>query len=108
MGLCSYLLISFWFTRIQANKAAIKAMVVNRISDLFFTIGVLAVFLTFQAVEFNTAFALAPFFTNGATLLIVGREVAPLTLITFLLFLGAMGKSAQIGLHTWLPDAMEG
>jgi proton-translocating NADH-quinone oxidoreductase chain L len=108
VGLCSYLLISFWFTRIQANKAAIKAMVVNRVSDLFFTIGILAVFFTFQTVEFNTVFALAPYFTEGATICIGGYALPPLTLITFLLFLGAMGKSAQIGLHTWLPDAMEG
>jgi hypothetical protein len=108
VGLCSYLLISFWFTRIQANKAAIKAMVVNRVSDLFFTIGILAIFYTFQTVEFNTVFALAPYFTEQATISLAGYAVPPLTLITFLLFLGAMGKSAQIGLHTWLPDAMEG
>lgn len=108
VGLCSYLLISFWFTRIQANKAAIKAMVVNRVSDLFFTIGILAVFFTFQTVEFNTVFALAPYFVETATINLAGYSVPPLTLITFLLFLGAMGKSAQIGLHTWLPDAMEG
>jgi len=75
-------------------------MVVNRISDLFFTIGILAIFLTFQTVEFNTVFGLAPFFVNGAVISIAGYEIAPLTLITFLLFLGAMGKSAQIGLHT--------
>lgn len=108
VGLCSYLLISFWFTRIQANKAAIKAMVVNRVSDLFFTIGILAIFFTFQTVEFNTVFALAPYFVENATVSFGGYMVPPLTLITFLLFLGAMGKSAQIGLHTWLPDAMEG
>jgi proton-translocating NADH-quinone oxidoreductase chain L len=108
VGLCSYLLISFWFTRIQANKAAIKAMVVNRVSDLFFTIGILAVFFTFQTVEFNAVFALAPYFAEHATISLGGFTVPPLTLITFLLFLGAMGKSAQIGLHTWLPDAMEG
>jgi proton-translocating NADH-quinone oxidoreductase chain L len=107
VGLCSYLLISFWFTRIQANKAAIKAMVVNRVSDLFFTIGILAIFFTFQTVEFNTVFALAPYFVE-ASVSLGGYNVPPLTLITFLLFLGAMGKSAQIGLHTWLPDAMEG
>jgi proton-translocating NADH-quinone oxidoreductase chain L len=107
VGLCSYLLISFWFTRIQANKAAIKAMVVNRVSDLFFTIGILAIFFTFQTVEFNTVFALAPYFVETSVSL-GGYNVPPLTLITFLLFLGAMGKSAQIGLHTWLPDAMEG
>ena len=100
MGLCSYLLISFWFTRIQANKAAIKAMVVNRISDLFFTVGILATFFTFQTIEFNAVFALAHFFTDNSTILLGEFAVSPLTLITFLLFLGAMGKSAQIGLHT--------
>lgn len=107
VGLCSYLLISFWFTRIQANKAAIKAMVVNRIADLAFTIGVLAVFYTFQTVEFNVVFGLAPYFAN-TTILFGNTCVSPLVLISLLLFLGAMGKSAQIGLHTWLPDAMEG
>jgi len=71
VGLCSYLLISFWFTRIQANKAAIKAMVVNRVSDLFFTIGILAIFFTFQTVEFNTVFALAPYFVENATVSLV-------------------------------------
>ena len=75
-------------------------MVVNRISDLFFTVGILAVFFTFQTVEFNTVFGLAPFFAINATVLLAGYQVSPLTLITFLLFLGAMGKSAQIGLHT--------
>lgn len=75
-------------------------MVVNRVSDLFFTIGILAVFFTFQTVEFNTVFALAPYFIEEATISLFGFAVPPLTLITFLLFLGAMGKSAQIGLHT--------
>jgi proton-translocating NADH-quinone oxidoreductase chain L len=107
VGLCSYLLISFWFTRIQANKAAIKAMVVNRIADLAFTVGVLAIFYTFQTVEFNVVFGLAPYFVNS-TILFGNTPVSPLVLISLLLFLGAMGKSAQIGLHTWLPDAMEG
>jgi len=99
VGLCSYLLISFWFTRIQANKAAIKAMVVNRVSDLFFTIGILLVFYTFQSVEFSTVFGLAPFFIN-TTIVICGYAVSPIAVITLMLFLGAMGKSAQIGLHT--------
>lgn len=107
VGLCSYLLISFWFTRIQANKAAIKAMIVNRIADLAFTVGVLAVFYTFQTVEFSTVFGLAPYF-SGSSVFFGDTTVSPLVLITTLLFLGAMGKSAQIGLHTWLPDAMEG
>jgi len=95
VGLCSYLLISFWFTRTAANKAAIKAMIVNRVADLALTIGIIAAFFIFQSVEFAPIFGLAPFATN-------------LSLVTFLLFVGAMGKSAQIGLHTWLPDAMEG
>ena len=99
VGLCSYLLISFWFTRIQANKAAIKAMVVNRIADLAFTVGVLAIFYTFQTVEFNIVFGLAPYFVNSL-ILFGNTPVSPLVLISLLLFLGAMGKSAQIGLHT--------
>lgn len=107
VGLCSYLLISFWYTRVQANKAAIKAMVVNRIADLAFTVGVLAVFYTFQSIEFNVVFGLAPYFVNSK-IIFSNFIVSPLALIAFLLFLGAMGKSAQIGLHTWLPDAMEG
>jgi len=107
VGLCSYLLISFWFTRVQANKAAIKAMIVNRVADLTFTIGILAIFYTFQSVEFSVVFGLAPYFVTS-TILFGTFSISPLALITFLLFLGAMGKSAQIGLHTWLPDAMEG
>lgn len=107
VGLCSYLLISFWFTRIAANKAAIKARVVNRVADLTLTVGVLAVFYVFQTVEFNLVFGLAPFLTQS-TVLFGNYTVFPLSLITSLLFLGARGKSAQIGLHTWLPDAREG
>jgi NADH-ubiquinone oxidoreductase chain 5 len=107
VGLCSYLLISFWFTRVQANKAAIKAMIVNRIADLAFTVGVLAIFYTFSSIEFNTVFGLAPYFVSSE--IFFGYSfISPLSLIAVLLFLGAMGKSAQIGLHTWLPDAMEG
>lgn len=107
VGLCSYLLISFWYTRIQANKAAIKAMIVNRIADLTFTVGVLVVFYSFQSVEFNVVFGLAPYFAES-TILFGNTPISPLILAALLLFLGAMGKSAQIGLHTWLPDAMEG
>jgi len=107
VGLCSYLLISFWFTRIQANKAAIKAMIVNRIADLAFTVGILTIFYTFQTVEFGAVFGLAPYLTS-ATVLFGTFVVPPVTVIALLLFLGAMGKSAQLGLHTWLPDAMEG
>lgn len=107
VGLCSYLLISFWFTRIQANKAAIQAIIVNRIADLAFTVGVLVIFYTFQSVEFSVVFGLAPYLT-ASTILFGNVEIAPLPLICTLLFLGACGKSAQIGLHTWLPSAMEG
>lgn len=74
-------------------------MVVNRVSDLFFTVGILATFYTFQSVEFAVVFGLAPYLTHS-TLLLSGYSVSPTALITFLLFLGAMGKSAQIGLHT--------
>ncbi len=98
VGLCSYLLINFWFTRVQANKAAIKAMVVNRIGDIGFALGMFLIFYTFKALDFATVFALVP--SIGDNLVI--------TLIGICLIIGAVGKSAQIGLHTWLPDAMEG
>lgn len=107
VGLCSYLLISFWFTRIQANKAAIQAMIVNRLADLTFTVGVLVTFYTFQSVEFSVVFGLAPFLIDS-TVLFGDFVVHPLPLLCTLLFLGACGKSAQIGLHTWLPSAIEG
>jgi len=84
---------------VQAGKAAIKAMVVNRIADLTFIVGILAIFYTFQTVEFNAVFGLAPHFI-GAIIPFMGVSTPPLALITILLFLGAMGKSAQIGLHT--------
>lgn len=83
----------------QANKAAIKAIVVNRIADLAFTLGVLAIFYTFQSVEFSVVFACAPFLTQSTVSFGV-TTLSPLVLITVLLFVGAMGKSAQLGLHT--------
>jgi len=92
---------------LQANKSAIKAMIVNRIADLAFTIGILAIFYTFQTVDFGVVFGLASFFVNSS-IIFATLPVSPVALIAVLLFLGAMGKSAQIGLHTWLPDAMEG
>jgi NADH-ubiquinone oxidoreductase chain 5 len=107
IGLSSYLLISFWYTRIQANKAAIKAMVVNRVGDFGLTLGMLAIFWVFGAVDYSTVFAAAPA-VAGTTFSMFGFEVEKLTVICLLLFVGVMGKSAQIGLHTWLPDAMEG
>ena len=107
VGLCSYLLINFWFTRIQANKAAIKAMIVNRIGDFGLALGIFSIYITFNSVEYSTVFALVPLF-EADVLNFLGFEVHLLTLIGILLFIGAVGKSAQLGLHTWLPDAMEG
>lgn len=106
VGLCSYLLINFWFTRIQANKSAIKAMLLNRIGDFGIMIGILLVFVTFKAVDYSTIFALTPLFTTE-TILIFNLNCHLLSLIGIFLFVGATGKSAQLGLHTWLPDAME-
>jgi proton-translocating NADH-quinone oxidoreductase chain L len=107
VGLCSYLLISFWYTRIQANKAAIKALVINRVADMALTIGMTIIFLAFNSLDFAVVFPLAPFYINS-TIVFLNYEIPVLTAICGLLFIGAMGKSAQIGLHTWLPDAMEG
>jgi NADH:ubiquinone oxidoreductase subunit 5 (subunit L)/multisubunit Na+/H+ antiporter MnhA subunit len=107
VGLCSYLLINFWFTRIQANKAAIKAMIVNRVGDFGLALGIFSIYITFNSVEYSTVFALVPLY-EGDFLNFLGFEVHLLTLIGVLLFIGAVGKSAQLGLHTWLPDAMEG
>ncbi len=107
VGLCSYLLINFWFTRLQANKAAIKAIIINRIGDFGLSLGIFAIFFVFHAVDYSTVFSSAYFFTNR-TFVFCNIEVDILTTICLLLFIGAVGKSAQIGLHTWLPDAMEG
>lgn len=107
VGLCSYLLISFWYSRLQANKSAIKAMIVNRISDVALTIGILAIMVTFQSIDYAIVFGLASAFANTYTNFVLW-DVPTILLICILLFLGAMGKSAQIGLHTWLPSAMEG
>jgi len=107
VGLCSYLLINFWFTRIQANKAAIKAMVLNRIGDFGLVIGILIVFVEYKAVDYATVFAITPIFTNKLfNFLTFNFDL--ISIICFFLFIGAIGKSAQLGLHTWLPDAMEG
>ena len=107
VGLSSYLLINFWYSRIQANKAAMKAMIVNRIGDFALSLGIFVLFYTFKSIDFATVFALAPYLAD-VTFNFLGFEINQLSLITFLFFLGAVGKSAQIGLHTWLPDAMEG
>lgn len=107
VGLCSYFLINFWFTRILANKAALKAMIMNRIADVFFTISILLIFLTFKTTDFIIVFNLIPFITES-NYSFLGYDLPKISLIAFFLFVGAVGKSAQIGLHTWLPDAMEG
>jgi proton-translocating NADH-quinone oxidoreductase chain L len=107
VGLASYLLINFWFTRIPANKAAIKAMIVNRVGDFGLSLGILALFFIFKSVDFDTIFALVPHF-DGYSMVFFNGTYNIFNVICFLLFIGAVGKSAQIGLHTWLPDAMEG
>ena len=97
IGISSYLLINFWFTRIQANKSAIKALVVNRVGDMFLSVAFFAMFFVFGNLDYSTVFSIAPFINENTV-----------TIIGLLLLLAAMGKSAQLGLHTWLPDAMEG
>nr|YP_010470419.1 NADH dehydrogenase subunit 5 [Tetraselmis marina]UVF37907.1 NADH dehydrogenase subunit 5 [Tetraselmis marina] len=107
VGLASYLLINFWFTRLQANKSAIKAMLVNRVGDFGLALAIMGIFSIFKTVDFTTVFACAAY-AKDQTLLIGGYPFHALTVIGVLLFIGAVGKSAQLGLHTWLPDAMEG
>src|SRR5689334_15377835 len=107
VGLCSYLLIGFWFKKPSANAAAIKAFLVNRVGDFGFALGIFATFWLFGSVHFDTIFAAAPAHATDR-IEFLGHSVHVLTLICILLFIGAMGKSAQLGLHTWLPDAMEG
>src|SRR6266566_6276883 len=107
VGLMSYLLIGFWYNRNSANEAAIKAFIVNRVGDFGFALGIFAVFVIFGSLDFGTVFGKAPG-AVGTTINFLGWQVPSLTLICILLFVGAMGKSAQLGLHTWLPDAMEG
>jgi NADH-quinone oxidoreductase subunit L len=107
VGLASYLLIGFWYYKPSANAAAIKAFVVNRVGDFGFALGIFAVFAMIGSVDFETIFAGAPGLA-GKTIDLFGWNADALTLICLLLFMGAMGKSAQFLLHTWLPDAMEG
>jgi NADH-quinone oxidoreductase subunit L len=107
VGLASYLLIGFWYHKPTANAAAIKAFVVNRVGDFGFALGIMALFLATNSVNFDAVFGAAPALA-GKTFHFLWKDWDILTVATFLLFLGAMGKSAQLGLHTWLPDAMEG
>jgi len=107
VGLASYLLIGFWFRKPSANAAAIKAFVVNRVGDLGFMLGIFGTYLVFQTTSIPDILAAAPGM-SGATIGFLGYRVPTMDLLCILLFIGAMGKSAQLGLHTWLPDAMEG
>ncbi len=107
VGLASYLLIGFWYQRPSANAAAIKAFVVNRVGDFGLILGISAIFLAVGSVEFDTVFKAIPHLAEK-NFVFLGYEVPIVTTICLLLFMGAMGKSAQILLHTWLPDAMEG
>ncbi len=107
VGLCSYFLIGFWFKKDTANKAAVKAFVVNRVGDFGFALGIFLIFYLFGTVNYSEVFQLIPTIIDK-DLIFLGVEVNAIDLICLLLFVGAMGKSAQIFLHTWLPDAMEG
>jgi len=107
VGLCSYLLINFWYTRIQANKAAIKAMLMNRIGDFSLIIGIILIFIYYKSLDYATVAALTPFLKTDVASFLNFNVNLP-TIVGIFLFIGAVGKSAQLGLHTWLPDAMEG
>lgn len=107
VGLASYLLIGFWFRKPSANAAAIKAFVVNRVGDLGFMLGIFGTFLVFGTVSIPAILEAAPGMA-GSTIGFLGHRFDTMTVLCLLLFVGAMGKSAQLGLHTWLPDAMEG
>ena len=107
VGLASYLLIGFWFKKPSANAAAMKAFVVNRVGDLGFMLGIFGTFWVFGTVSIPEILSAAPGM-SGATIGFLGMRVQTMDVLCILLFIGAMGKSAQLGLHTWLPDAMEG
>ena len=107
VGLCSYFLIGFWFKKPSANAAAIKAFLVNRVGDFGFALGIFLIFYIFGTVNYNEVFQKIPEILDRE-LVFIGININAVDLICLLLFLGAMGKSAQIFLHTWLPDAMEG
>ena len=107
VGLASYLLIGFWYTKQSACNAAMKAFIVNRVGDFAFMLGIAALWLVFDSIQYDTIFANLPKVAQS-DITLFGGTFHTLTIIGFLLFFGAMGKSAQLGLHTWLPDAMEG
>ncbi|MBO9409524.1 NADH-quinone oxidoreductase subunit L [Shimia sp. R9_1] len=107
VGVASYLLIGFYYKKPSANAAAIKAFVVNRVGDFGFLLGIFAIFFLTESIKFDDIFAAAPVLAE-TQLEFLWREWNAANLVAFLLFIGAMGKSAQLFLHTWLPDAMEG
>ncbi len=107
VGLASYLLIGFWYEKPSANAAAIKAFIVNRVGDFGFALGIFLVFLLTGSINFDQIFAAAPGLAHK-TIHVFGSDMDAMTITCLLLFMGAMGKSAQFFLHTWLPDAMEG
>jgi NADH-quinone oxidoreductase subunit L len=107
VGLASYLLIGFWYLKPEANAAAIKAFIVNRVGDFGFALGIFGVFAIFGTIGFDAVFRAAPT-VAGKPMEFLGYQLDTLTVLCLLLFMGAMGKSAQFLLHTWLPDAMEG
>ena len=97
VGICSYLLVCFWYTRIAANQSSLSALLTNRVGDCFLTIGMFALLWSFGNIDYSTVFSLAPYINEGI-----------ITLIGICLLIGAMAKSSQVGLHVWLPQAMEG
>ena len=107
VGLCSYFLIGFWYKKKSANDAAIKAFIVNRVGDIAFALGIFLIFYIFGTVNYNEVFQKIPEILDKK-LIFIGININAVDLICLLLFVGAMGKSAQFLLHTWLPDAMEG
>ncbi len=107
VGLCSYLLIGFWYKKQSAKDAAMKAFIVNRVGDFGFILGIFAIYVVFGSLNFNEVFSWVSFLSD-TKMTILSKEYDAITVICLLLFVGAMGKSAQLGLHTWLPDAMEG
>ena len=110
VGLASYLLIGFWYKKPSANSAAMKAFIVNRVGDFGLVLGIFTIFIVFGSFDYETVFQQASLYGPDTSQLFhfIGFEINPINLICFLLFIGAMGKSAQLFLHTWLPDAMEG
>jgi NADH-quinone oxidoreductase subunit L len=107
VGVASYLLIGFWYHKPSAHKAAMKAFIVNRVGDFGFALCIFVIFYLFGSIEFDDIFSNASDFSN-TSIVFLGFELPALEVAAILLFIGAMGKSAQLGLHTWLPDAMEG